>query len=338
MKRNSNTVLPLKIAAVFSLAGLSFLYFAWPFFRFIVYAGEKKSPERKVNQKKWGALKHTSLNHPRNGFEEEYNFTRNWCEKQPMQNWYINSRDGLNLHASYYPVEGAKRFVILCHGYKGTRFGSVAHIARFLREEKCSLLFIDERCCGESEGTYITFGAREQYDILGWVSRLNEENTDNLPIYIYGQSMGATSALLSSGHIEDEFKLPKEVKGIIADCGFSSMKKQLRDIATDWFHLNWIELLLLRVDLFCRLFAGFSMKETDTEEALGNNTRPILYFHGSEDTYVRPQNTAVNYERTRAPKEMVMINNARHLCCSYVEPVLYREKISEFFEKYDGTK
>ncbi len=338
MKKNVDKGILIKQVILSALGGAAFLSLGYPFFRFIVCVGEKRSAERKENSKKWFSLKHTTLNHPKNGFEEEYNDTRAWCEAQPMEDWTIKSKDGLDLHASFYPVEGAERFVILCHGYRGTRFGSVAHIARFLREEKCSLLFIDERCCGESEGIYITFGAHEQYDIISWARRLQRENPDKLPVYLYGQSMGATSALLAAGHVDDEYKLPEEVKGIIADCGFSSMKKQLRDIAKDWFHLHWIELLLFRVDLFCRIFAGFKMKETDTEKPLLNNRRPILYFHGSEDTYVRPQNTVVNYERTRAEKELVLINGARHLCCSYVDPLLYSEKIREFFNKYDGEK
>ncbi len=320
----------LKASAGLSIGGIAFFAFGWSYFRFITYAGIKRPVEEKENRKKWFSLKHTTINHPRNGYEDEYEATRAWCEAQPMKDWYIMSRDGLQLHASYYPVEDAKRTVILCHGYRGTRFGSVAHIAKFLREEKCNLVFIDQRCCGESEGDYITFGAKEKMDILCWIERVQHFNTRHLPIYLYGQSMGATSSLLASG-----LRLPPEVCGIIADCGFSSMKNQMRDIASGWFHLHWNELILLRLDLFCRLFAGFAMKETDTTEALRKNDRPVLFFHGTEDTYVRPQNTALNYERCRAKKEMVMVNGARHLCSSFVDPDLYQKKIREFFKSND---
>jgi DNA-binding response OmpR family regulator len=85
--------------------------------------------------------------------------------------------------------------------------------------------------------------------------------------------MGTAAVLLASGH-----ELPKEVKGIIADCGFHSMKQQLRDMASEWFHLHWIELLLIRVDLFCRIFAGFKMKDADTTDALKHNKLPILFI------------------------------------------------------------
>lgn len=123
-------------------------------------------------------------------------------------------------------------------------------------------------------------------------------------------------------------------EGLIADCGFHSMKQQLRDIASGWFHLHWIELLLLRVDIFCRIFAGFAMKETDTTEALEENRLPILFFHGEDDTYVWPESTYKNYELCRADKELVMIPKARHLCCCYEQPELYRKKVMEFFKEH----
>ena len=142
--------------------------------------------------------------------------------------------------------------------------------------------------------------------------------------------MGAASALMASGH-----KLPAEVKGLIADCGFRSMKGQLQDIAANWFHLNHVQLLLFRVDLFCRLLGGFSMKEADTAKAMKENKRPVLFFHGDMDTYVVPGNSKINYSLCKAPKELVIIPEARHLCSAYEAPELYREKLLMFFGKYD---
>ena len=284
----------------------------------------------KSNHKKWFQLKHTKINHPRNGYEKEYLAAREWCENQQMQDWYIRSIDGLKLHAFYLPADNPKRIILLSHGYKGTSFGSIAHMAEFLHENDSSLLFVDQRCCGKSEGKYITFGAKEQYDIFAWIRRISRINKERLPIYLYGQSMGAATVLLAAGH-----KLPEEVKGIIADCGFHSLKQQLKDIAKGWFHLHWIGLLLIRVDILCRYYAGFRMQDTDTTRALLKNKRPILFFHGKEDTYVWPKNTIINYEICTAPKELVLVPGARHLCSSFVAPELYKKKLIEFFEDND---
>lgn len=316
----------LKISGTVVSAFSIFMAFGWSFFEMMVHCKKRKS----LTGKKWFQLSHTKINHPRHKYEKEYEEGKEWCRNQDMQDCYIRSVDGLVLHGLYLPTENAERYVLLSHGYKGSGFGDFAYIARFLHENGCNLLFIDQRCCGLSEGEFITFGAREQYDVQRWAYYIAGINRDKLPIYLYGESMGAAAVLMASGQ-----KLPKEVRGLIADCGFHSMKGQLKDIAANWFHLNRIELLLFRVNLFCRLLGGFSMKEADTTKAMLTNKRPVLFFHGEKDTYVEPENSRYNYRLCRAPKELVIIPEARHLCSAYAEPELYRKKLLDFFAKYD---
>lgn len=316
----------IKILGISSAAFALFMASGWSFFKMIVRCKEQK----RLIKKKWFQLSHTKVNHPRHKFEKEYEEGKAWCSQQKMQDCYIRSMDGLKLHAYYLPARNAKRFVLLSHGYKGSGFGDFAYISRFLHENHCNLLFIDQRCCGESKGEYITFGALEQYDVQEWTYYISERNKRNLPIYLYGESMGAASVLMASGH-----RLPKEVKGLIADCGFRSMKGQVQDMAANWFHLHWIGLLLFRLNVFCALFAGFRMKDADTVKAMKVNKRPILFFHGAKDTYVDPGNTIYNYSLCGAPKELVIVPEARHLCSAYEEPELYKEKLLEFFERYD---
>lgn len=316
----------LKILGFVYLGVSIFMASGWSFFKMMVRCKEKK----KQMKKKWFQLSHIKLNHPRHKFEKEYEEGKAWCMQQNMQDCYMKSRDGLILHANFLPAENAERFVLLSHGYKGSGFGDFAFTARFLHENHCHLLFIDQRCCGKSEGEYITFGAMEQYDVQRWAYFVARRNKKRLPIYLYGESMGAASVLMAAGH-----KLPKEVKGLIADCAFSSMKGQVREMAANWFHLHWIGLMLFRLDLFCKILAGFRMRDADTTNAMERNRRPVLFFHGASDTYVEPKNTIYNYSICQAPKELVVIPEARHLCSAYVEPELYRQKMINFFEKND---
>lgn len=312
----------IKVTGAIVAAASLFMASGLPFFEMMVRY--KKNPDRK----KWFRLSHTEINHPRHKFEKEYEEGKAWCKQQHMRDCYMKSMDDLILHAFYLPAENAERFVLLSHGYKGSGFGDFANIARFLHENRCNLLFIDQRCCGASQGEFITFGAKEQYDVQRWAYFIARRNKNKLPIYFYGESMGAAAVLMASGH-----KLPREVKGLIADCGFRSMRGQLQDMAANWFHLNRIELLLFRVNIFCRILGGFQMKEADTSDAMRRNKRPVLFFHGLKDTYVDPKNSRYHYSVCRAPKELVLIPEARHLCSAYEAPELYRKKIIEFFEK-----
>lgn len=310
------------IAAAFSV----FMELGWGFFSMMVSCKHKV---RKKERKKWFQLSHTKVNHPRYGYEDKYEAGKAWCREQQMQDQYIRSVDGLLLHGMYLPAENAERTVLLSHGYKGSGFGDFANTARFLHENHCNLLFIDQRCCGESEGEYITFGALEQWDVQRWAYHLAGHNEEKLPIYLYGESMGAAAVLMASGHA-----LPNDVRGLIADCGFRSMRGQLQDMAANWFHLNWIELLLFRVDLFCGFVGGFRMKDADTTQAMLTNKRPVLFFHGEKDTYVDPKNSRYNYTVCTASKELIIVPEARHLCSAYVQEEMYRSKLLEFFHNY----
>ena len=78
------------------------------------------------------------------------------------------------------------------------------------------------------------------------------------------------------------------------------------------------------------------MKDADTTKALLENTRPVLFFHGEEDTFVLPYASKMNYKICRAPKELVMVPGARHLCSSYVAPELYKKKLTDFFGRCDA--
>ena len=260
-------------------------------FRLVV----KNKKSKKVKKKEGFMPRQMKVNHPRAWFLDEYEKGKLWCINQQMRDCYIRSHDGLLLHAYYFPAENAKRTVLLSHGYRGSGFGDFAPDAQFLHEHECNLLFIDQRSCGESQGGYITFGALEQEDVKRWCWYLANRNKNHLPIYMFGKSMGASSVLMASGK-----KLPRYVKGIIADCGF------------------------------------VSMKDADTSYAMAINERPVLFFHGSRDGFVPPDQSVKNYQMCRGSKELVIIGKARHLCCAYQQWEKYHQKLMQFFEKYDG--
>ena len=44
-----------------------------------------------------------------------------------------------------------------------------------------------------------------------------------------------------------------------------------------------------------------------------------------------------NMPACKAPKELVIVQGARHLCSAYADPELYQRTVMEFFEKYDGS-
>lgn len=309
-----------------ALASGTFFALGWSLFdaAVCVRPDTKPSAERRLR------LPQMEVNHPRHQFKREYEAGKAWWARQPLTDRWLESADGLMLHAYALPAEHPERTVILCHGYRGSGFGDFAGIGQFLHENGCNLLLIDERGCGKSEGKYITFGAKERFDIQRWAYDAAECEAGDLPIYLYGESMGATAVLMAAG-----LPLPRSVRGMIADCGFSSMRRQLQEMAAEWLHLHWSGLAILRLDLFCRALAGFRVGEVDTVSALSRNHRPVLFFHGEQDTYVRAEHSRRNFAHCCIPKELIVVPGARHLCCAYAAPELYRKELMTFFHKND---
>lgn len=301
----------------------AFVSFEWSFFTMLL----KRRKNKESLNKKRTHIRQMEINHPRNRFEEKYEKGKQWCKDQKMSDHYITSDDGLRLHAYLLEAKNPKRIVILSHGYRGSGFGDFANIAKYLYENGCTLLFVEQRCCGESEGQYITFGAKEHRDIVKWTYYIEKRNKNHLPVFLFGTSMGGTSVIMASGE-----ELPDSVKGYIIDCAFHSMKKQLKQLAGNWFHIHYVRLFLFRIDILCRLFAGFKMSDADTSRALSVNTKPMLFIHGALDTFVSPDNMLVNFSKCRAPKQLVLMDEARHLCSAYTDEEVYREKIMHFFE------
>ena len=256
----------------------------------------------------------------------------NWFKNHNASQLHITSYDNLKLSGIFVRnAKPSKNIVILSHGYTASASAMLCYTSYYYNKG-FNILSVDNRCHGESEGKYITFGAKEKWDVQRWAIYVSERNKEKLPIYLYGQSMGAAAVLMASG-----YRLPSEVKGLIADCGFQSMERQMRDMADNWFHLHYIPLLLKEMDCLCHFVAGFRMKDADTTEAMKRNTRPVLFFHGEKDTYVYPNNSFQNYMLCKAPKELVIVQGARHLCSAYADPELYQRTVMEFFEKYDGS-
>ena len=140
--------------------------------------------------------------------------------------------------------------------------------------------------------------------------------------------MGCTTALLSLG-----CNINHRVKGVIADCGYSSMKDVMEQLSSTWYKVPSFPIVGI-VDLYCKMFAGFSMSETDTTSALKENTIPILFIHGEEDTFVPCEQARTNYARTQGPKELVWIKGAHHAESIITDPELYHAKLEYFFNTY----
>ena len=93
----------------------------------------------------------------------------------------IASNDGIKLIGHYFPRENAERIIIAVHGWRSTWNYDFNGQYRFLADNNCSVLFIESRAHGESEGRYMYYGKKERFDLLLWIKFVSENISDNLP-------------------------------------------------------------------------------------------------------------------------------------------------------------
>ena len=69
--------------------------------------------------------------------------------------------------------------------------------------------------------------------------------------------------------------------------------------------------------------------------ALENCTVPVLFVHGTDDTFVPITMTFENYKACKSPKRMFIVPGADHGMSYLIDPKGYEEKLLEFFRDYD---
>jgi len=228
-----------------------------------------------------------------------------FIDNQPLEILKIKSYDGLTLVGRYYKNYNSNRTILLFHGYRSAAKRDFACAVEMYYKMGFNVLLVDQRCHGMSEGRMITFGVRESRDVLSWTEYMLKTYGDK-QIVLDGISMGATTVLFST-----RFELPKNVKGIIADCGFTSPAEIIGEVAEKRFHIKaFIAVPIL--NLMCRIFAGFDLKEYSTEKVLKSNKIPILLVHGKADGFVPCRMSEASYRAAVCKKEIYLVENADH--------------------------
>lgn len=251
---------------------------------------------------------------------------RQWLRDHHAQEVSVTSFDGLTLRGSWVPAENSIATILLFHGYRTHHIHDFAGIYGLYHSIGLNLLLVRQRAHGDSEGKYITFGVKERKDVLSWIDFHNRTHgMDN--VYLGGMSMGASTLLFAAG--ED---LPPNVRGITADCGFSSPAEIISHIIKKDYHLP-PKLMLPLMDIWARLLGGFSFYECSTRDTLARSKTPILFIHGSVDTFVPCHMTESGYEACASEKELHLIDGAGHGRSYLVEPERLEKALISFFRR-----
>ncbi|MBR6772410.1 MAG: alpha/beta hydrolase [Clostridia bacterium] len=241
----------------------------------------------------------------------------------------ITARDGVLLNAHWVPHPNPKRVIIAMHGWRSSWTHDFCSIASFWYNMGCSVLYPDQRGQQGSGGDYMSFGMLERFDCLDWADWVNERCGTDIPVYLAGVSMGATSVLMAS-----ELELPSNVRGVLADCGFTTPEAIWRHVAQSNLHLPyWVQRGL--VDEMCRKKLNLASNSCSTLEALKKAKVPVLFIHGSDDHFVPVEMTYKNYIACASPKKLLIVPGADHGMSYLVDKKAYQNALCGFWKAYD---
>lgn len=236
----------------------------------------------------------------------------------------ITSHDGLRLQGKYYECTPDAPMELMFHGYRGNAERDLCGGIQRAFSLGHSVLIVDQRTAGHSDGKVISFGVNESRDCLAWVDFAVKEFPGK-PLILTGISMGASTVLLAAGHT-----LPENVVGVLADCGYTSGKEIIK-LVIGGMKLP-PDLCYPFVKLGARLFGHFDLEAADATAALKNCKVPVIFAHGETDDFVPCYMSRKNYDACPTHKKLVIIPGAGHGLCYPVDPEGYIAQLKDFFD------
>lgn len=250
-----------------------------------------------------------------------------WLKEHHAQDVYITNAEGLRLHGLWVKADHAKGTVILAHGYRSTYLLDLSAALPFYYGLGLNILIPEQRAHGKSEGRYITFGVKESADMHHWIEYHNATHGE-IPVLLGGVSMGASSML----YLADK-DLPPNVRGIVADCGFTSPKEIISEVFRRVIHLPAVPTIWI-ADVLARFVAGFSLYEKNTRTILGRSRLPVLLVHGTEDGFVPCDMSRAGFAACCEPKHLLIVEGADHGVSFLKDTNGYTKAVKDFIEKY----
>ena len=243
--------------------------------------------------------------------------------KLPLKEISIQSFDGLKLVG--YLLEGNPKEVVICvHGYRSTMQADYSDRSKIYIDRGSTVLFMNDRAHGKSEGRYLGFSELDRLDVAKWIDKINEMYGDP-KIYLHGVSMGGATVIHCAN-----MKL-KNLCGIVDDCGFDSILGISKALITDMYHIPYFPFG------YCAWFWSLVLNKTSFNRSMGEKCAaeslyPIVFIHGKDDAFVPCRMSEAMYAACTSPKELHLIDNCGHAAAYMIATEEYTAAVNRLLD------
>lgn len=310
-------------AGAAAMAAFSFLggYFSY---RIIIVRRAEKDTEPKPGPSPTQARKRFCL---------DYEAQRKWLSDWGYKEVVIEGEDGHLLKGYFFKAKKpTKRTVLAVHGYRNNGLREYAYLAQmYLEDFGMNVLIVDDCAHGDSEGKRIGFSWRDRLDCIRWAKWLVEKMGPRCEILLQGISMGGATVLNAGG----EKSLPRQVKWIVSDCAFDSMKNAILHVLRKTFHLPAFPFYYI-ASAFNRLFNGFWFEEADVYSQTAKIKVPVLFIHGEDDDFIPVEMGKRLYAACRSKKLLLLVPGAGHADSYLADKEGYKEAVAQLLKESPG--
>ena len=214
------------------------------------------------------------------------------------------------IHAWWIPDSNPENKVLLYLHGNGENIGANTGHAVRLTKLGFSVLLIDYRGYGRSEGDFPNEARVYQDASIAWDYLVQERRFSPQQIYIYGHSLGGAIA------IDLAVKHP-DAAGLIVESTFTSIREVIA--YNNKFWMFPVDLLLTQ--------------RFESIEKVPNLRMPVLFIHGTADSTVPASMSQKLYQAAKEPKTLLLVKGSGHNNTAEIATAQYIQAVQSFVKQ-----